>query len=133
MSTKFSEILKHLIETCKKPDGTKYTVEEIGVAIDYSGSHVRKLLNGQSKPGYEVVEKLATFFNVDPNFLFGWQPKDSLQELKHIEEQIAFRKTDENVTSDIRDMLRIIVDFIEGEKKHESNPSGAGQDQGAGV
>lgn len=133
MTTKFSEILKHLIETCKKPDGTKYTVEEIGVAIDYSGSHVRKLLNGQSKPGYEVVEKLATFFDVDPNYLFGWQQQNSFQDLRQLEAQIAFRKTSENVTSDIRDMLRLIVDFIDEEKKHESKPTSTDQDQESGI
>ncbi len=130
MNSKFSEILKDLIDTHHKEDGTKFSMEEIGVAIGYSGAYIRKLLNGQSRPGYEVVEKLARFFGVDPNFLHGWTLSSKEEEIKKIENQIAFRKTDVGVTSpDIGDMLRKIADLIDGETQHESDTQGEEPDK----
>lgn len=69
--TDFAERLNALIELKRKPDGSKYSQEEIvqGVGGVLSRAYLWKLRTGRSKnPGFHVVQALADFFEVDINY-----------------------------------------------------------------
>lgn len=121
MPTNFEETLQQLLSEKVKPDGKKYTIEEISSATEISSIYIRKLLSGESKPGFDVVEKLAHFFDVDPNFLHGWNEKQDQKninpQIETLIQKVAFRKS--SLTSDsaeeVAAMLREIAKFIAGE------------------
>lgn len=82
----FTKKLNHLIENLTKPDGNKYTPEEITVFTNgvISTSHLRKLINGQaSNPTYDVINALSKFFCIDAGYWFSDE-----------EEILEYQKTD---------------------------------------
>lgn len=65
--------IEYLFNTVRRPDGREYTYDEIerGTQGRVSRSYVWKLRNGRShNPSLEVIESLAEFFHVPPEFFF---------------------------------------------------------------
>lgn len=120
MPTNFEETLQQLLSEKVKPDGKKFTIEDISLGTGISSIYIRKLLSGESKPGFDVVEKLAHFFEVDPNYLHRWnekhEQKNINQQMETLIQNVAFRKS--GLTSDsaeeVAEILREIAKFIAG-------------------
>ena len=67
----FAKKLNKLFETRTKPDGTKYTQEEViqGTKGVLTRAYLWKLRTGRAKnPGFNIVQALADFFDVDINY-----------------------------------------------------------------
>ena len=67
----FGERLNTLLELKRKPDGSKYTQEEViqGTKGVVSRAYLWKLRTGRAKnPGFHVGQALASFFSVDINY-----------------------------------------------------------------
>ncbi len=69
----FAKKLRRLFEEIRKPDGTQYTQTE--VVENTKGVLTRvylwKLLTGRAtNPSLRVIQVLAEFFGVDPNYFF---------------------------------------------------------------
>lgn len=65
--------IEYLLNTVRRPDGREYTYDEIerGTKGHVSRSYVWKLRNGRSQnPSLDVIESLAEFFHVPPEFFF---------------------------------------------------------------
>lgn len=65
--------IEYLFNTVRRPDGREYTYDEIerGTHGRVSRSYVWKLRNGRSQnPSLDVIEALAEFFHVPPEFFF---------------------------------------------------------------
>lgn len=65
--------IEYLFNTVRRPDGREYTYDEIerGTEGRVSRSYVWKLRNGKSlNPSLDVIESLAEFFHVPPEFFF---------------------------------------------------------------
>lgn len=77
--------IEYLFNTVRRPDGREYTYDEIerGTSGRVSRSYVWKLRNGRShNPSLDVIESLAEFFHVPPEFFFGFDgdPEDQQSE-----------------------------------------------------
>src|SRR5271157_898090 len=69
----FAEKLNRLFEEKRKPDGTQYTQTEVIESTKgvLTRVYLWKLLTGRaSNPGFRVIQVLAEFFGVDPNYFF---------------------------------------------------------------
>jgi len=67
----FAKKLNTLFETKTKPDGSKYTQEEViqGTNGVLTRAYLWKLRTGRAKnPGFNIVQALADFFDVDINY-----------------------------------------------------------------
>lgn len=67
----FAKKLNTLFETRTKPDGTKYTQEEViqGTKGVLTRAYLWKLRTGRAKnPGFNIVQALADFFDIDINY-----------------------------------------------------------------
>ena len=59
----FAEKLNTLFESRLKPDGKKFSIEEVARATNITAGAISKLRTGKSKnPSYEVIKKLSIFF-----------------------------------------------------------------------
>jgi transcriptional regulator with XRE-family HTH domain len=96
----FAEKLNTLFEHKRKPDGSKYTQEEVVQGTDgvLTRAYLWKLRTGRAKnPGFQIVQALADFFEVDINYF----RDDQGQETELIEQatqdklvgDIAFRSS----------------------------------------
>lgn len=69
------------------------TQTELANVLGLSKSSVSMYENGNREPDFETIEKLSDFFNVDMNYLLGWNTDRkhhieedwTLEELKEIE------------------------------------------------
>jgi len=69
--------IDHLFHTVRRSDGREYTYDDVEQGTDgrVSRSYVWKLRHGRnSNPSLDVIEALAMFFRVDPEYFFN--PKD---------------------------------------------------------
>src|SRR3972149_9534468 len=69
----FAAMLDRLIDTNRKPDGSKFTYADIqeGTGGAVSAEYVRQLHQGKAEnPGYGVIEALSAFFQVSPADFF---------------------------------------------------------------
>lgn len=69
----FAEKLNRLFEEKRKPDGTQYTQTEVIESTKgvLTRVYLWKLLTGRaSNPGFRVIQALAEFFGIDPNYFF---------------------------------------------------------------
>lgn len=67
----FAKKLNTLFETKTKPDGSKYTQEEViqGTKGVLTRAYLWKLRTGRAKnPGFNIVQALADFFDIDINY-----------------------------------------------------------------
>lgn len=67
----FAKKLNMLFETKTKPDGSKYTQEEViqGTKGVLTRAYLWKLRTGRAKnPGFNIVQALADFFDIDINY-----------------------------------------------------------------
>src|SRR5690554_1806584 len=75
----FAKKLNTLFETKTKPDGTKYTQEEViqGTKGLLTRAYLWKLRTGRAKnPGFNIVQALANFFEVDINYFQATEDKE---------------------------------------------------------
>jgi transcriptional regulator with XRE-family HTH domain len=69
-----AEKLNHLFHTVRRPDGREYTYDDVerGTVGRVSRSYVWKLRHGRNKnPSLDVIDALAAFFRVPPEYFFG--------------------------------------------------------------
>jgi transcriptional regulator with XRE-family HTH domain len=69
----FAKKLKYLFDHKTKPDGTKYTPNDIQAKTNnaITASYIWRLLSGKaSNPSFQVIRTLSEFFDVEPGFFF---------------------------------------------------------------
>ncbi len=115
----FAAKLNRLFDEKRKPDGTQYTQTE--VAENTKGLLTRvylwKLLSGRAtNPSFRVIQVLAEFFGVDPNYFFdNEEMKAALatesQERDTFIEQIALRspELDDDAKQAVLHMIESIL------------------------
>src|SRR3712207_4893413 len=61
----------HLFNTIRRPDGKRYTYQQVAEGSGLNFSYLRKLRCGQvQNPSRVVLEKLNAFFGVTPDYWF---------------------------------------------------------------
>lgn len=68
-----AELVNHLFETRRKPDGIKYSNREVAAATQgvIDPTHLGKLRAGKiPNPGRETLLNLCRFFKVPPSYFF---------------------------------------------------------------
>ncbi|NUR59369.1 MAG: helix-turn-helix transcriptional regulator [Catenulispora sp.] len=69
-SSTLASRLQHLIDSRRKPDGSRYTYREIGAATGSTHGHIHAIATGKADdPHVKVLVRIAEFFNVDPAYL----------------------------------------------------------------
>ena len=67
----FAEKLNMLFDSRLKPDGKKYSSENVSKATNITAGAISKLRTGKSKnPSYEVIKKLSDFFDISADYFF---------------------------------------------------------------
>lgn len=69
----FAELIDHLFQTHKRPDGKEYSLTEVSEALDgdVAPSYLSRLRNGKiNNPGRETLIGLCRFFKVAPTYFF---------------------------------------------------------------
>jgi len=122
-SETFAEKLKRLFREKRKPDGTQYTQTE--VIENANGVLTRvylwKLLTGRaSNPGFRVIQVLAKFFGVDPNYFFESDeikttPAIDNQKQDAFLDQIALRAPE--LDDDAKQAVLLVIEAILKSKK----------------
>ena len=115
----FATKLNRLFEEKRKPDGTQYTQTE--VVENTNGLLTRvylwKLLSGRAtNPSVRVIQVLAEFFEVDPNYFFDNEEMKTVlatesQERDAFIEQIALRspELDDDAKQAVLHMIESIL------------------------
>ncbi|PBC82102.1 hypothetical protein SAMN05428945_3341 [Streptomyces sp. 2224.1] len=86
----FQDRLVFLRDTRRKPDGKRYTLDEIGAGAGISHGQVGYLLNGKRKsPGLDVTRKLEKFFGVEPGFFTATERQALYRALQSTHEQLT--------------------------------------------
>ena len=93
-----AEKLNRLFEEKRKPDGSQYSQTEVieGTNGVLTRVYLWKLRTGRaSNPGLHIVQAIAAFFGVDPNYFFGESNQlastGALHETQPFVDQIALR------------------------------------------
>ncbi len=113
----FAEKLQKLFDTVTKPDGTKYTKDEViqGSKGAITRVYLWQLRTGRAvNPGYHVILALADFFKVDPTYFF----EDNEKEIQSIDDanrnnvvnQITLRST--KLDNDSQKAVLLMIDSI---------------------
>jgi transcriptional regulator with XRE-family HTH domain len=74
-----SEKIDHLFRTVRRGDGREYTYDDVeqGTGGRVSRSYVWKLRHGRNRnPSLDVLESMAEFFHVPPEYFFTSGPED---------------------------------------------------------
>ncbi|MBM7846673.1 helix-turn-helix domain-containing protein [Herpetosiphon giganteus] len=69
----FAELIDHLFQTHKRPDGKEYSLTEVSEALNgaVAPSYLSRLRNGKiNNPGRETIIGLCRFFKVTPTYFF---------------------------------------------------------------
>lgn len=69
----FAELIQHLFETHRRPDGKEYSLTEVCDALDgaIAPSYLSRLRSGKiTNPGRETLVELCRFFKVSPTYFF---------------------------------------------------------------
>ena len=66
----FAKKLSYLLKQVRKPDGSRYTRDEVAHGVGVTPTYVSKLKGGKANPSYELVRKFAEFFNVRPGYFY---------------------------------------------------------------
>ncbi len=134
----FAEKLNTLFETKTKPDGARYTQEEL---IRASGGaltrvYLWKLRTGRAtNPGLSVVKAIADFFGVGVDYFFEESPRKTTPPTDLVEQvsknglatQIAMRSTklDEEGKKKVLEMIDYILS-LSGKPGSTENPDAKG-------
>ncbi|MBY8846077.1 helix-turn-helix transcriptional regulator [Streptomyces sp. SP2-10] len=84
----FKQRLIFLRETRLKPDGKRYTLDEIAAGTGVSHGQVGYLLNGERRPGFTVLASLEQFFNVSPGFFTATERQALSRALQPVHESL---------------------------------------------
>lgn len=57
------------------------TQKNLADHLDVSQNAVYNWENGKRDPNLEIIEKIASIFDVTPSYLMGWEPSESLCEM----------------------------------------------------
>lgn len=85
----FRQRLNFLRETRRKPDGKRFTLDEIGQGAGISKAQAGFLLNGQRMPGLAIVSALENFFHVEPGFFSATERQSLCRALQPVRGQLT--------------------------------------------
>lgn len=103
----FASKLNYLFQTITKPDGSAYTHREVSNAAGVTSGYISQLRNGQKMPGYELIGKLATFFQVNPNYFYKGTDQPKEETMQQIIGSIALRASELEET-DIEALIKML-------------------------
>lgn len=83
------ERLEHLRDKRRRPDGKKYSFDEIAAGAKISKAQVSAIWSGKRKPGFPVVVDLEKFFGVESGYLSRSERKELAIALEPIQEQLT--------------------------------------------
>lgn len=84
----FKQRLIFLRETRLKPDGKRYTLDEIATGTGVSHGQIGYLLNGERRPGFTVLASLEQFFDVSPGFFTATERQALSRALQPVHESL---------------------------------------------
>ncbi|GAA3086559.1 hypothetical protein GCM10020000_86550 [Streptomyces olivoverticillatus] len=84
LSTPFDERLRFLLETRRRPDGSKYTQAEIAQSIGLSERQIGNLVHGRRGPSVPGSVSLEGFFQLPPGFFTMTWSQALLRELEPV-------------------------------------------------
>ena len=127
----FAEKLNTLFEHKRKPDGSKYTQEEVVQGTDgvLTRAYLWKLRTSRAKnPGFQIVQALADFFEVDINY-FKTEQGEETRLIDHAVEDklvgdIAFRSS--MLGHEAKLAVLNMIDFILNNRPAEDNTGDVG-------
>jgi transcriptional regulator with XRE-family HTH domain len=113
----FATRLNTLLELKRKPDGTRYTQEEIVQSARgvLSRAYLWKLRTGRAKnPGFQIVQALADFFGVDIHY-FTVEESDGIEMIDRArEDELLYQITIQSSMLGREGKLALLgmIDFI---------------------
>ena len=116
----FAKKLNQLFELRKKKNGQPYTHEEVSNATGITTGAISKLRRGQiSNPSHKVIDALAKFFDVEPNYFFEFSHHSEEEDSAFLD-MISLRASElsEGGRRALLDMLDTIIKL---EEAHDEN------------
>ncbi|MDQ1014834.1 helix-turn-helix domain-containing protein [Streptomyces afghaniensis] len=94
VQARFLQRLDLLRRTRLKPNGRKYTQQEIADGAGMSRQQAGALINGDRRPTMEHCDALQRFFRVHAGFLTAEDPEALVSALQHIEQELLQKLAD---------------------------------------
>ncbi|OUC94434.1 helix-turn-helix domain-containing protein [Streptomyces swartbergensis] len=94
VQARFLQRLDLLRRTRLKPNGRKYTQQEIADGAGMSRQQAGALINGDRRPTMEHCDALQRFFRVHAGFLTAEDPEALLSALQHTEQELLQKLAD---------------------------------------
>ncbi|CAL9629828.1 hypothetical protein SUDANB108_06072 [Streptomyces sp. enrichment culture] len=94
VQARFLQRLDLLRRTRLKPNGRKYTQQEIADGAGMSRQQAGALINGDRRPTMEHCDALQRFFRVHAGFLTAEDPEALVSALQHTEQELLQRLAD---------------------------------------
>ncbi|GHH82458.1 transcriptional regulator [Streptomyces sulfonofaciens] len=91
LQDRFVQRLALLRRTRRKPDGRRYTQQEIADAAGMSRQQAGALINGDRRPTMEHCAAIQRFFGVHAGFLTADDPEALAMALQHTEQELLHR------------------------------------------
>lgn len=111
----FSERIAWLREHVRKPNGDRYSIDDVAATTGISRSYLYELTRGEKdNPSMETLEALAAFFRVNPLF-FSKDPRNYLPPVPTDQLQMALRSVgplteeDKQTLDDLLERARELV------------------------
>jgi transcriptional regulator with XRE-family HTH domain len=120
----FARKLEELFETHRKPDGTRYTQNDVieGTGGNLTRVYLWKLRTGHStNPGYHIVQAIANFFGVEPNYFFDTteaKPQIVVKPEMSFTEEILLRREElDKLDKEGREIILCLIDLLIKQRK----------------
>ncbi len=94
VQTRFVQRLDLLRRTRLKPNGRKYTQQEIADGAGMSRQQAGALINGDRRPTMEHCDAIQRFFRVHAGFLTAEDPEALADALRHTEQELLHQLAD---------------------------------------
>lgn len=123
----FGMKLDRLFQSVRREDGERYSKSQVAEAIGVSRGYLYELLNDRYDPGYNVVVKLATFFQVDLEYFADSERASELNRQYELLAKLGESEVNRLATRASQltpDALSSVLDYIDfqatkGEQEHE--------------
>ena len=84
--------------------------EELGEILNVSKATISSWEMGRTQPPFETIEKIIKFFNVSPNYLFGFTDEDitKIKELNRVAREAGLIKGEDMTMEEFKKAIDII-------------------------
>ncbi|WP_081079312.1 MULTISPECIES: helix-turn-helix domain-containing protein [Burkholderia] len=89
------------------------SLADVGEAVEKSKQYIQRIEAGTDTPTSQLVDALASFLNVEPEFLFAGDKQALREDVFHFRKLIGTKPTDKQAAMATGELFRKIVDFID--------------------